>query len=267
MLDWSIKLFRIRGIQLAIHASLPLWCALLVWLAWEPDEGWMGAARTVALLVTLYSCVVLHELGHSFAAMALGIGVQRILVLPIGGMAIMDEMPRRPLHEWVITVAGPAVNFAIAGAILGVINVVNFPDDGLAGEVAQLLPAIALWNVLMGFFNLIPAFPMDGGRLLRASLAVVMPRVEATFCAALIGKVVAVGAVLMVWALAWLGPLSTLSASVYTVLFGFIMFVGEVEYRVEQDRERDDAHWRMVLARQAALLEEARASGVLLPVQ
>src|SRR5262245_60625598 len=116
MLGWSFRLFRIRGIQLAVHVSfflLPAYAAVEGWL-WD---GWSGAGLMVALVMVLFTCVVLHELGHCFAARRLGVGVPRILLLPIGGMAEFDRMPRRPRDEFVIAIAGPLVNVALAGLL------------------------------------------------------------------------------------------------------------------------------------------------------
>ncbi|MEY2881048.1 MAG: hypothetical protein RLZZ15_3428 [Verrucomicrobiota bacterium] len=247
---WSINLFRIRGIQLALHASWVVWLVVVAGMS-AFEEGWASAGRTVVLLVTLYVCVVLHELGHCFTAMAYGIGVQRILLLPIGGMAEMDEIPRAPRRELLITLAGPAVNFVIAGVLFAGLRWVEWPDAGLGAEAGELLGAVALWNLAMGVFDLIPAFPMDGGRILRASLAGVMPHLDATFCAALIGKIVAGAAIVTVWLFAWWTPLPVTNAAIYTSLFGFIIVVGEIEYRAARRLEVAEAHWRMVYARQA----------------
>jgi Zn-dependent protease len=162
--------------------------------------------------------------------------------MPIGGMAEMDDIPRQPWREFLITLAGPAVNFAIAAALWGFLHVVSFPADS---DPDYSVPAFAtellVWNIWMGIFNLLPAFPMDGGRILRALLATRMRYVRATFWAATVGKVVAVlGALIAILIFQrWMPAL----------LFAFIFYVGEMELRAVRRRELEDAHWRAVLAR------------------
>src|SRR5258708_10407762 len=117
MLGWSINLFRVFGIQLAVHASF------LLLLGYVGYEGWVegqlpGMLWSVALIVAFFICVILHELGHSLTARRYGVNVPRILLLPIGGMAEFDRIPRKPSEELLITAAGPAVNFLIVAALL-----------------------------------------------------------------------------------------------------------------------------------------------------
>jgi Zn-dependent protease len=237
MLGWSINLFRIRGIQLAVHGSF------FLLLAWVANEGWKesglpGLLVSTAALLLFFCCVVLHELGHSFTARHYGIGVSRILLMPIGGMAEFDAIPREPRRELLITAAGPAVNFVIAGLIW-----IFCPADP-ATETAALIAGFAVLvmkgNLAMGCFNLLPAFPMDGGRILRASLATRMPYLQATRWAANIGKVVCIlGIAISLWVHWWLTA----------ILFAFIAFSGDAEYRAVRRRELEDARWREMLAR------------------
>lgn len=243
MLGWSINLFRIRGIQLAVHLSFFLLLAYAAEMGWQ-EAGWEGLLWSVATLLAFFTCVVLHELGHSFTAMRFGIRVRRILLMPIGGMAEFDEIPRQPSRELLITLAGPAVNFVIAAALS---CWVGFPqgwpwnDYEYAANARGFAGLVMAWNLLMGCFNLVPIFPMDGGRILRAILTTRLPYVRATFWAASVGKVLAIVAALLalfVWHL-WLTA----------VLFGFIYFVGEAEYRAVKQREWEDARWREVLER------------------
>ena len=246
-----MNLFRVRGIRLAVHFSFFLLLALVAWQGWVGEDeqpgsgGWPGLLVNVVLLLLFFTCVVLHELGHSFTAMRFGVGVRRILLMPIGGMAEFDSIPREPERELLITLAGPAVNFAIAGALYLVAGVPEgwglFRFDYMLGGWRDFAQVVLHWNLLMGLFNLLPAFPMDGGRIVRALLATRLPYVRATFFAASLGKIVAVLGV--IFALTWWDrPLTA-------VLFTFIFFAGEVEYRATVRRERDDAHWRAVVAR------------------
>lgn len=239
MLGWSINLFRVRGIQLALHFSFFLLLGVFAFSGWAEAE-WAGMAWYAAMFGAFFVCVTLHELGHSFAAMRLGIRVRRILLMPIGGMAEFEDMPRRPAHELLITVAGPAVNYVIAGLLwlwVGTPSTGLFADQypaSLAG-FAQMLLA---WNILMGTFNLLPIFPMDGGRILRASLARRQPYLRATIIAATIGKVLAVAAAGI--ALYLFG----VEAGMTVVLFAFIIFAGEMEVRAVKRREAEEAYWR-----------------------
>lgn len=237
MLGWSINLFRVRGIQLSVHSSF------FLLLAWSANDGWKedrfaGMAWYVGILLAFFVCVVLHEFGHSFTARHFGIGVRRILLMPIGGMAEFTSIPREPQRELLITLAGPAVNFVIAGLIWLVVPPAEGPE--YAASATGLLQLLLHWNLVMGVFNLLPAFPMDGGRILRALLAWKMPYVRATFWAATIGKIVCV-----------IGALIAAFVShsfLVTILFGFIFFAGEMEYRAVKQRELDDENWRNLLA-------------------
>lgn len=238
MLGWSINLFRVCGIQLAVHASFFLLLAYVGLEGWQ-EAGMPGLLWSVAVLLAFFVCVVLHEFGHSFTAMHYGVGVRRILLMPIGGMAEFDSIPRQPSKELLITLAGPAVNFVIA-AILWL--TVGYPTnseyaDSLAGFGQVLLRA----NLVMGFFNLLPVFPMDGGRIFRALLALRLPYLRATFWAATIGKVLAI--------LGALVAILVFQSYLVGILFGFIYFAGEAEYRAAKRREMEDAHWREMLAR------------------
>lgn len=246
MLGWSINLFRIRGIQLAVHVSFLLLLAYIAELGWR-DGGWVGLAWSVATLFAFFTCVVLHELGHSFTAMHFGIQVRGILLMPIGGMAQFEDIPRQPSRELLITIAGPAVNFAIAGLLSLWVGGPRgwFFDDYDFPETARGFAQLLLtWNLLMGCFNLAPVFPMDGGRIFRALLATRLPYLRATFWAATVGKILAVTAALLA-ILVWDRPLTA-------VLFGFIFFAADAEYRAAQRREWDDARYRAMLARRYA---------------
>ena len=245
-----MKLFRVRGILLAVHFSFFLLLAVNAFDGWA-NSGWSGVAWNTAVLVTFFACVVLHELGHSFTAMHYGIGVSRILLMPIGGMAEFDSIPREPRRELLITLAGPAVNFVIAGVLwltLPAEIAVSGADAAVATDSFSLLAfgyVLMQWNLAMGCFNLLPAFPMDGGRIFRALLATRLNYLRATFWAASIGKalcVVAIGVVLYV-------ADSPINAVMLSALFAFIFFVGELEYRAAKQREIEDAHLRATLAR------------------
>jgi Zn-dependent protease/CBS domain-containing protein len=185
-MSWSLPIFRIAGIQLRIHITFLL---LIAWLAfgYYAQGGSAAAASRVIFVLLLFLCVVLHEFGHAFAAKAFGINTPDITLLPIGGVARLERMPEEPVQEFIIAVAGPLVNVVIAlglfvaGGFQVFLNPSNVESGGL---VAQLLTI----NIMLVLFNLLPAFPMDGGRVLRALLATRMSYVRATQVAANVGQ-------------------------------------------------------------------------------
>ena len=185
-MGWSLPIFRVAGIQLRIHITFLL---LIGWLAfgYYAEGGSAVAASRVLFILLLFLCVVLHEFGHAFAAKAFGINTPDITLLPIGGVARLERMPEEPVQELIIAVAGPMVNVVIALGLFvaGGSQSFLYPstlEEG--GLIAQLLTI----NILLVLFNLLPAFPMDGGRVLRALLAIRMPYARATQVAASIGQ-------------------------------------------------------------------------------
>src|SRR5438876_7848698 len=185
-MSWSLPIVRIAGIQLRIHITFLL---LIVWLAfgYYSQGGSAVAASRVIFILLLFLCVVLHEFGHAFAAKAFGINTPDITLLPIGGVARLERMPEEPMQEFIIAVAGPAVNVVIALGlylVIGTRGLLN-PATVQGGDlIAQLLTI----NVVLILFNLLPAFPMDGGRVLRALLATRLSYARATQIAASIGQ-------------------------------------------------------------------------------
>ena len=161
MLGWSINLFRVFGIQIAIHVSFLLLLAYYGVEGWN-EGGWSVAVWNMVLIVSFFICVLLHELGHSLTAMRYGVRVPRILLLPIGGMAELDHIPRKPSAELLITIMGPAVNVAIVVLLAPFVwSIVQSTDGGSVTAVQRLLFELAVANALMAVFNLLPVFPMD----------------------------------------------------------------------------------------------------------
>jgi Zn-dependent protease len=183
---FSWKLGRVAGIDVFVHPTF-----LLLLLLPEVRTGGMVM---LLFLMSLFGSVLLHEFGHALMARRFGIETEDITLYPIGGVARLRRMPRAPGAELLIALAGPAVNFAIVGALMGLgflgLDQVLF-DAGLVGMV-EFLERLVYVNLVLGLFNLIPAFPMDGGRVLRALLSGVMDRAQATSIAAGIGRVLAV---------------------------------------------------------------------------
>ncbi len=196
----SFKLFSVSGIDLKLHITFPI---ILVWAAWQfwaITGNLSGAFFGVVAITLLFVLVTLHELGHSFAARHYNIPVSQIVLSPIGGVAQLTRIPDKPMQEFVIAIAGPAVNVAIAllMTLVAWAAGLNLQDaliaisriDGFA--VATLFYYIFVYNIFLALFNLIPAFPMDGGRVLRALLAMRLEYAQATRIAATIGRVLAV---------------------------------------------------------------------------
>jgi Zn-dependent protease len=174
------------GIPVRIHWTFPLVLAALGAEA-RIAGTWADAVRVVGLVAAVFLCVVLHEFGHGLAARRYGIKVRDIVLLPIGGMARAERIPERPGEEIVVALAGPAVNFALA-ALLGVtVVLVGAPATVGAHPLTDLLAV----NLVIATFNLTPAYPMDGGRVLRALLALRFPYRRATAIARAVGQSIA----------------------------------------------------------------------------
>jgi Zn-dependent protease len=187
------RMGRVAGIDLYIHATF-----LLVFL-YVPKmvANGMHPIEAILLICAVFGCVLLHELGHALMARRFGIGTVDITLYPIGGVARLERMPRAPGTELLIALAGPAVNFAIAAGIGGLI-VAGAATLGLTGGMlSSFFFELLVINLALGLFNLIPAFPMDGGRVLRAILSTSVGRVKATRAASMVGQVLAV--VFVIW--------------------------------------------------------------------
>lgn len=186
---WSIDVARISGITVRVHTTFIL---LLIWIgvAHYLDGGWIAALQGLAFIVAIFGSVLLHEFGHAFAARRYGIDTPDITLLPIGGVARLERLPERPMEELVVAVAGPLVNVAIAAVLLAGLFLTGRSEflqsfDLIGGEFFAQLLFINVWLVV---FNLIPAFPMDGGRILRSLLATRLGFVRATNVAASVGQ-------------------------------------------------------------------------------
>jgi Zn-dependent protease/CBS domain-containing protein len=216
---WSFPIGRLFGSEIRVHATFLLllaWIGGAAWLA----EGPAAAGANVLFVLALFACVVAHEFGHALMARRYGIRTPDITLLPIGGLARLERLPEEPAREIAVALAGPAVNVAIwgvlvlAGAAAGLGGVA--PIDTAAGFVDRL----AAVNLFLVLFNMIPAFPMDGGRVLRAALAARLGRARATRLAALAGQTIAFG----------FGVLGLLSGNVLLLLIAvFVWFAAGSE--------------------------------------
>ncbi|HEV7265019.1 MAG TPA: site-2 protease family protein [Falsiroseomonas sp.] len=192
-MSWSIPLGRVLGTEIRLHLTFFL---LLAWIgiAHGAQGGTEAAIGGILFICLIFACVVLHEFGHVLAARRYGIATPDITLLPIGGVARLERIPEKPAEELVVALAGPAVNVAIAAVLLVLLGGVP-PVEAMAGleNPQHSMVARLFWvNVVLAGFNLlVPAFPMDGGRVLRALLTYRMPRQRATDIAARIGQALA----------------------------------------------------------------------------
>jgi Zn-dependent protease len=198
----DITVGRPLGIETRIHWSFWLLPALVLAAGWIGGNTIMAIVDTVIVLA-IFSCVALHEFGHALAARAYGIRTRDVVLYPIGGIARLERIPHQPGAEIAIALAGPAVNFAIVLMLFPLMVANGFGITHLTGEASlnEYFWTRLLWgNVVLCLFNLIPAFPMDGGRVLRALLAIRLSRHAATDIAVSIGTgfavIFGVGAVL-----------------------------------------------------------------------
>lgn len=189
-MKWAWKLGRVAGIEIRIHVTFLL---LLIWIGalhYLEGHNWRAAALGILFILAVFSVIVLHELGHALTARRFGVRTFDITLLPIGGVARLDHIPERPLHEFLVAIAGPAVNLAI-GLILLVLLGTRETAPGILQGIstpAGFLTRFAFVNLGLALFNLLPAFPMDGGRAFRALLSTRMSHLEATRIAATLGK-------------------------------------------------------------------------------
>jgi Zn-dependent protease len=221
-LSW--KLGRFAGIDVFVHSTFLL---LLFYIASKPGD------LTVRLieLVAVFGCVLLHEFGHALMARRFGIETVDITLYPIGGVARLCRLPRAPGAELLIALAGPAVNFAIVGAVmvLGFLGLGEILLDAGFDFVLPFLGQLVFINLFLGLFNLIPAFPMDGGRVLRALLSGWLGRARATSIAAGVGRVLAVAFGLsVIFTHEW----------IHLALAAFIYLAGQAEERQVLNEER-----------------------------
>jgi stage IV sporulation protein FB len=188
-MGWSFNIGSIAGTAIRLHVTFLLfliWIFFASYVSGGPSAAW----ESLAFMLLLFACVVAHEFGHIFMARRFGVTTPTVTLLPIGGVAQLERIPEKPFEEFLVAVAGPAVNVAIA-AVLVLLFGASLDGGNLAsvdkGSV-PLIDRLAVVNVFLVLFNMIPAFPMDGGRVLRAALAARLGYTRATEIAASIGQ-------------------------------------------------------------------------------
>lgn len=192
-MTWSFSLGRVFGTDIRIHLTFLL---LLAWfgVSAAAQGGAVQGLRAIVFIVAVFFCVLLHEFGHVVIARAYGIGTRDITLLPIGGVASIERIPDNPRQELLIAAAGPVVNLVIAGVLIALLGAdINLEriNQAVDAKAFDFVSHLALVNVTLFAFNLLLAFPMDGGRILRAALSSWIDRIQATRIAATIGQAVA----------------------------------------------------------------------------
>lgn len=244
-----MTLFTLFGIEVRVHWSFIL---ILAWGAFVygggADDTLVGALYGVLVIVLLFVCVTLHEFGHALVAKHFKVNVPHITLLPIGGVASLERMPDKPLHEFLIAIAGPLVNFVLAallffptlwvGGFAGLTTAQQLMTRMQEPALSSLLLYLLITNIGLGVFNLLPAFPMDGGRVLRALLAFGISYVQATRIAVAVGRLMA--ALFALWGI--------LNGQIFLLLIAFFVYVGGGS---EQEAVESRAVLRTVKARQA----------------
>ena len=192
-MKWSWKLGEFRGIAVNMHATFLILIAIVVLRQWSENHSVGKTLEGVGFVLALFGCVVLHEFGHALTAARFGIKTRDITLLPIGGVARLERIPEKPMQELWVAIAGPAVNVVIASGLWAWIQLTSaFSSVEQLGVTTGSFPErLMAVNVLLVVFNMIPAFPMDSGRVLRALLATNMEYTRATQIAASIGQSVA----------------------------------------------------------------------------
>ena len=200
----SVRIATLFKIPVFVHWSFGLLLFFVIYVGKSRDASWGNIALFGAFVLMLFVCVLLHEFGHALSARFYGVQTRDITILPIGGVARLDHLPERPFQEFVVAIAGPMVNVAIFGLLSVVMYfafslsfsfhelLTNHTDEIInptVGFIATLMQA----NLMLVIFNMIPAFPMDGGRVLRALLSMQLGRARATQVAATLGQIIAIG--------------------------------------------------------------------------
>jgi len=222
-MSWSVNIGSIAGTAIRIHVTF------LLFLIWIFVAGWAAggvddALSSLAFMVLLFACVLAHEFGHIFTARAFGVATPDVTLLPIGGVARLERIPEKPSEEFLVAIAGPLVNVAIAIVLIAVtpthLSVAHFA--AMESPKVSMIDRLAEVNLFLAVFNMIPAFPMDGGRVLRALLAIRLGHVRATEIAAMIGQWTAFG-------LGFIGLFSGNPILIFIAIFVYLAAASEAQ--------------------------------------
>ena len=169
-MKWSARLGRFAGIDVYVHVTFLLLLAWVAWSYWAATGTLAGVGAELALVLLLFLCVLLHEYGHALTARRFGIGTRSITLLPIGGLALLEAIPKDPRQEILVALAGPAVNLAIAAFLWLVIALTGQAGAELHLLSGRLLPTLLAANLVLAVFNLLPIPPLDGFGVLESLL-------------------------------------------------------------------------------------------------
>ena len=217
---WSWKIGEIAGIGIYIHATFWALILFILFLNWSHRHSVAAAIYGAVFILIIFGCITLHELGHALVAHRFGVRTRDITLLPIGGLARLERMPDDPIQELWVALAGPAVNLLIAGLLFGAITSSggSVSANQLITFEGDFLTRLMIVNVWLVVFNLVPAFPMDGGRVLRALLATRLDYARATRIAARIGR-----------GIAWLFAIAGLFTDPFLIFIGLFVWTGAGE--------------------------------------
>lgn len=189
-MKWSWKLGRLAGIDVRVHATFLFLVAWVAVIGYQATGTWVGVLGEELFMLAVFASVVAHEYGHALTARHYGVRTREITILPIGGVAQLERMPDKPREELAVALAGPAVTVVLAAGLFALLSVLGWPTGARTMILpnAPILSRLMWANVILFVFNVLPAFPMDGGRVLRAVLAMRMDYARATTVAAEVGK-------------------------------------------------------------------------------
>ena len=193
-MKWTINIGKMFGIEVKMHFTFILLIGFVMFMYLNQGQSLASAIVGVTFLLSIFACVLLHEFGHSLTARKYGIKTRDIVLLPIGGVARLEKMPSNPMQELWVALAGPAVNIGIAFVLFCYLKLTALmePTQALTNPGSLFLQRIMMVNLFIVAFNMLPAFPMDGGRVLRAIMATRLDYARATQIAASIGQTMAV---------------------------------------------------------------------------
>lgn len=227
----SFRIAKIFQIPVLLHWSLVLVAGFILYLSFDKNLTFQAVVWLSAAAFALFFSILLHEFGHALMARRYGVETKDIILLPLGGLARLNKLPETPLQEFFVAIAGPLVNFAIALLLFPYLFFITAPGiqergapapDGIIGDFFYFLPFLFAMNIGLGVFNLIPAFPMDGGRILRAILSSWLGKLQGTRIAVLAGQIIAIG--MAVFGIASQNYL-------YVLIGAFVFFTGLKEFR------------------------------------
>lgn len=233
----TIQIAKFANIPVLLHWSFGLILAWVAYVSFTESGDWELALWGISFVLSLFTCVVMHEYGHALMARRFGVQTRDIILSPIGGIARLEHLPEKPMQEFYIAIAGPLVNIAIAtilspyflwdvGSFESIIGFFTGNPDEMESVTSPFqffIPALIGMNLILATFNMLPAFPMDGGRVLRSLLAIRLGRTKATRVASLLGQILAIG--LLVW--------GVYNFQFVTALIGvFVFFTASNEYKM-----------------------------------